>query len=60
MHDIVQFILLFSQHSFVYTVELKWLEHLLNHENMFSTGVVRVMGVNHSARSGGKIESQSL
>ena len=23
------------------TVELRWLEHLLNHENMFETGVVR-------------------
>ena len=23
------------------TVELKWLEHLWNHENMFETGVVR-------------------
>ena len=25
----------------VYTVELQWLEHLYNHENMFETGVVR-------------------
>ena len=24
-----------------YTVELKWLEHLWNHENVFETGVVR-------------------
>ena len=24
-----------------YTVELQWLEHLRNHENMFETGVVR-------------------
>ena len=24
-----------------YTVELQWLEHLWNHENMFETGVVR-------------------
>ena len=23
------------------TVELQWLEHLWNHENMFETGVVR-------------------
>ena len=23
------------------TVELQWLEHFLNHENMFETGVVR-------------------
>ena len=25
----------------VYTVELQWLEHLLNHENMLETGVVQ-------------------
>ena len=25
----------------VNTVELQWLEHLWNHENMFETGVVR-------------------
>ena len=25
------------------TVELQWLEHLRNHENMFETGVVRAM-----------------
>ena len=25
----------------VYTVELQWLEHLWNHENMFETGVLR-------------------
>ena len=25
----------------MYTVELQWLEHLWNHENMFETGVVR-------------------
>ena len=25
----------------LYTVELQWLEHLGNHENMFETGVVR-------------------
>ena len=24
-----------------YTVELQWLEHLWNHENMFETGIVR-------------------
>ena len=24
-----------------YTVELQWLEHICNHENMFETGVVR-------------------
>ena len=33
-------------------VELQWLEHLWDHENMFEAGVVRAMGVNHSTRSG--------
>ena len=28
-------------HHKQYTVELDWLEHLRNHENMFETGVVR-------------------
>ena len=37
------------------TVELKWLEYLWNHENMFETRVVELMSVNHSARSGGII-----
>ena len=32
-------------------VELQWLEHLWNSENIYETGVVRV----HSARSGGII-----
>ena len=27
--------------SLPYTVELQWLEHLWNHENMFEIGVVR-------------------
>ena len=27
--------------GYVDTVELQWLEHLWNHENMFETGVVR-------------------
>ena len=27
--------------SLPYTVELQWLEHLWNHDNMFETGVVR-------------------
>ena len=27
--------------SLPYTVELQWLEHLWNYENMFETGVVR-------------------
>ena len=27
--------------SLPYTVELQWLEHLWNHENMFKKGVVR-------------------
>ena len=26
---------------FIYTVELQWLEHLWDHENMFETRVVR-------------------
>ena len=25
----------------IYTVELQWLEHLWDHENLFETGVVR-------------------
>ena len=32
----------FGKHTVVYTVELKWLEHLWDHENLFETGVVRV------------------
>ena len=39
----------------IITVELQWLEHLWNHENMFETGVVRANEVNHGARSGGII-----
>ena len=35
----------------VYTVELQWLEHLWDHENLFETGVVRAN--EGSARSGG-------
>ena len=27
--------------DYPFTVELKWLEHLWNHENMFETGAVR-------------------
>ena len=30
-----------SQELYLYTVELQWLEHLCNHENMFETGEVR-------------------
>ena len=26
---------------FLYKIELQWVEHLWNHENMFETGVVR-------------------
>ena len=38
------------------TVELQWLKHLWNHENMFETGVVQMNeSVNHSTRSGGII-----
>ena len=39
--------------SLPYTVELQWLEHLWNHENMFEKGYFELMSVNHSARSGG-------
>ena len=38
-----------------HTAELKWLEHIGNHENMFETGVFDLMSVNQSARSGGTI-----
>ena len=34
------------------TVELQWLEHIWNHENMFETGVVQANECYHSARSG--------
>ena len=34
------------------TVELQWLEHLWDLENMFETGGLEPMSVNHSARSG--------
>ena len=30
-----------GERIYVYTVELQWLEHLVNHENMFEKGVVR-------------------
>ena len=30
-----------SASNIIITVELQWLEHLWNHENMFETGVVR-------------------
>ena len=29
-------------HMHVYTVELQWLEHLWDHENLFEAGVVRI------------------
>ena len=32
------------------TVELQWLEHLWNRENIFETGIVRASEINHSAR----------
>ena len=44
-----------SQHIYQCTVELQWLEHVWNHENMFETGLVRTIEVNHSAKSGGLI-----
>ena len=31
-----------SDLSEAYTVELQWLEHLWDHDNLFETGVVRV------------------
>ena len=37
-------------------VEFQWLEYLLNHENMFETGVVELMNINYSSRLGGIIE----
>ena len=36
------------------TVELQWLELLLDHENLFEILVVRATVVNHDARSGSK------
>ena len=38
------------------SVELQWLKHLWNHENMFEIGLFDLMSVNHSAKSGGKLE----
>ena len=32
---------LWESSLFVYTVELQWLEHLWDYENMFETGVVQ-------------------
>ena len=32
---------IFALGPFHFTVELQWLEHLWNHENIFETGVVR-------------------
>ena len=34
------------------TVELKWLEHFWNHENMFETGWFELMSISRSARLG--------
>ena len=42
------------------TVELQWLEHRWNHENMFETGMFKLMNVNHSARSGGIIHVRDM
>ena len=44
--------LLSEEHGDTYTVELQWLEHLWDHENLFQTGVVRAIEVDYSARSG--------
>ena len=37
------------------TVELQWLEHLWDYENLFEAGVVRALRINYRARSGGII-----
>ena len=37
------------------TVELQWLEHLWDYENLFEAGVVRAIEVYNRARSGGII-----
>ena len=39
----------------MHTVELQWLEHFWNHENMFETGEFELMSVNSSTGSKGKI-----
>ena len=39
--------------AFLSTVELQWLEYLWKHENIFERGVVELMSVNGSAKSGG-------
>ena len=39
--------------SNMYVVELQWIEHLWNHENMFETKVVELMSVYHCTKSGG-------
>ena len=40
---------------FIVTVELQWLEQPWNHANTLETGVVELISVNQSARSGGII-----
>ena len=37
----IKYKLAFKENNLISTVELLWLEHLLNYENMFETGVVR-------------------
>ena len=37
------------------TVELQWLKHLWNYENMFETGEFELMTANNGGRSGGII-----
>ena len=41
MNLCVSFIMPLSIYFIINTVELQWLEHLWDHENMFETGVVR-------------------
>ena len=47
--------ILLSQNSS--TAELQWLERLWNHENMFETGELELMSVNHRTISGGIIRT---
>ena len=39
--DLYTFCIFGRKYELQNTVELQWLEHLWNHENMFETGVVR-------------------
>ena len=39
-----RFSIVWNDYNYIYTLELQWLEHLWNHENMFETGLVRAKG----------------